>query len=95
MEQQKAVKPAALETLLTSLKSDFRHLMASVNGSWNTPDDREQARLALAKSVREANRAVQELEGVPDAELRRLHDALLIQSTLSEDAVKNPNSLKR
>ena len=95
MEQQKTVKPAALETLLTSLKSDFRHLMASVNGSWNTQEDKEQARLALAKSVREANRAVQELEGVPDAELRRLHDALLIQSTLSEDAVKNPNSLKR
>ena len=95
MEQQKTVKPAALEALVETIKFDFRHLMASVNGSWNTPDDREQARLALAKSVREANRAVQELEGVSDADLRRLHDALLIQSTLSEDAVKNPNSLKR
>jgi hypothetical protein len=28
-------------------------------------------------------------------ELRRLHDQLLIQSTLSEDAVKHPGTLKR
>jgi hypothetical protein len=69
--------------------------MVSMNGSWNTPEDREEARQALAKSMKEANRTVQELEETQDVELRRLHDALLIQVTLSEDAVKNPSTLKR
>ena len=93
--ESKAIKPEALEALVEQVKSDYKHLMVSVNGSWNTQEDREEARQALAKSMKEANRTVQELEGTQDAELRRWHDALLIQSTLSEDAVKNPNSLKR
>jgi hypothetical protein len=95
MEQQKAIKPQAYENLLASLKSDYHRLMVATNGSWYSPEDREDGRLALAKSLQHVNHAVRELEGTPDPELRRLHDALLIQATLSEDAVKNPNTLKR
>ena len=93
--ENKPIKPEALEALVEQVKSDYKHLMVSVNGSWNTQEDREEARQALAKSMKEANRTVQELEGTQDAELRRWHDALLIQTVLSEDAVKKPNSLKR
>jgi hypothetical protein len=37
MEQQKAIKPAALEALVETLKADYRHLMVSMNRSWNKP----------------------------------------------------------
>jgi hypothetical protein len=95
MEQQKAIKPQAYENLLTSLKSDYHRLMVATNGSWYSSEDREAGRLALAKSLENATNGVRELEGTPDAELRRLHDQLLIQATLSEDAVKHPGTLKR
>jgi hypothetical protein len=95
MEQQKAIKPQALETLLETIKSNYRQLMVVHNVSWRTPEDREEARLALAKSLKDATHAVQELEGTPDPELRRWHDQLLIETTLAEDAVKNPGTLKR
>jgi hypothetical protein len=38
---------------------------------------------------------VQELEGTQDAALRHWYGQLLIESTLAEDAVKNPGTLKR
>ena len=95
MEQQTAMKPQAYENLLASLKSDYHRLMVATNGSWYSPEDREEGRLALAKSLQHAHHAVQELAETQDAELRRLHDQLLIQATLSEDAVKHPGTLKR
>jgi cysteine sulfinate desulfinase/cysteine desulfurase-like protein len=95
MEQQKAFKPQVLEALVETIKADYRNLMVVHNVSWRTPQEREEARLTLARSVRDANAAVQSTEGTTDPVLRRLHDALLIQVTLSEDAVKNPGTLKR
>ena len=95
MEQQTAMKPQAYENLHEAIKADYRRLMISMNGSWNTPEDREAARQTLAKSLKHAHHAVQELAETQDAELRRLHDQLLIQATLSEDAVKHPGTLKR
>ena len=95
MEQPKAIKPQVLEALLDTIKTDYRQLMVMHNVSWRTPEDREHARLALAKSLKDATHAVQELEGTPDPELRRWHDQLLIETPLAEDAVKHPNTLKR
>jgi sulfur carrier protein ThiS len=95
MEQQKAIKPQALENLLASLKTSHHRLMVATNGSWYSPEDREEERLALAKSLKDADHAVQELTETTDPELRRLRDALLIEAMLAEDAVRNPNTLKR
>jgi hypothetical protein len=95
MEQTTPVKPQTLETLLTSLKADYARLMVLHNSSWRTPEDREEARLALMKSMKTAKRAVQELEGTQDTELRHLYGQLLIESTLAEDACKHPETLKR
>jgi hypothetical protein len=63
--------------------------------SWRTPEDREEARLALATSLKNAKHVVQSVEGTPDAELRRWHDALVIEMTLADDAVRHPGTLKR
>ena len=94
MEQQK-VKPQAYENLLTSLKSDYRQLMILHNAPWSTPESREEGRLTLEKSMKEANRTVRELQETPDPELRYWHDQLVIQTVLAEGAVQNPNTLKR
>jgi hypothetical protein len=94
MEQQKAVKPAALEALVETLKADYKHLMVAWNSPW-CADDREPARLALAKSVRDAQHAIQSVEETSDVELRHWHDQLVIQSVLAEGGVKNPHTLKR
>jgi hypothetical protein len=93
--EPKTIKPQTLEALVETLKAGYRHLMVSMNGSWNTPEDREEARQALAKSMKEANCTVRELEETQDVELRRLHDQLVIQSMLAEGAVKDPRTLKR
>jgi hypothetical protein len=95
MEQQKAIKPQAYENLHEAIKADYRRLMISMNGSWNTPEDREEARQTLAKSLKNANHAVQELAETQDVELRRLHDALILQTVLAEGAVRDPRTLKR
>jgi hypothetical protein len=94
MEQQQAVKPQVLEALTEQLKADYKHLMVTYNSAWRA-DDREPARQALAKSVKNAKHAVQELEGTQDRKLRRWHDQLVIQVALGEDACKHPNTLKR
>lgn len=95
MEQQKAVRPEALEAMHEAIKADYHRLMVAYNTSWHTPQEREEARQALAKAVKNAKHAVQELEGTLDAELRHWHDQLVIQVTLSEGAVRDPNTLKR
>jgi hypothetical protein len=95
MEQQRPIKPQMLETLTEKLKADYKHLMVLHNASWRTPEDREEARLALARSTKEAKSMVQQLEGTNDPALRGLYGQLLIQMTLSEDAVKHPGTLKR
>jgi hypothetical protein len=94
MEQQKAVKPAALEALVETLKSNYKHLMVTYNSAWRA-DDREPARLALAKSLKNAQHAIHSVEETPDPELRHWHDQLVIQTVLAEGAVKNPSTLKR
>jgi hypothetical protein len=95
MEQQKAIKPQALESLHEAIKADYHQLMVLHNTSWRSQQDREEARLALAKSVKDAKHAMQSVEGTPDAELRHWHDQLLIQTMLAEGAVWDPNTLKR
>jgi hypothetical protein len=95
MEQQKAIKPQALEAITEQLKADYKHLMTLYNVSWRTPEDREDARQVLAKSVKDAKHAIQSVEGTQDAELRHWHDQLFIQVTLAEDAVNHPGTLKR
>jgi hypothetical protein len=50
MEQPKAVKPQALEALVETIKADYKRLMVLHNASWRTPEDREEARLALCRS---------------------------------------------
>jgi hypothetical protein len=92
--EPKAVRPDALEAMVETLKSNYRNLMVTYNSSWRT-DDREPARQALAQSVRDAQQAIQSVEGTSDPELRRWHHALLIEATLAEDAVRNPHTLKR
>jgi hypothetical protein len=95
MEQPRAVKPQVLEALVETLKADYKHLMTTWNVSWRTAKDREDARLALEKSAKDASAAIQSVEGTSDPELRRLHDSLVIQVELSTDAVKHPGSLRR
>jgi hypothetical protein len=95
MAPQKAVKPQALEPLTEQLKADYKHLIILHNVSWRSPEDREEARLALAKSVKDAKQAMQETEGTQDSELRYWRGQLIIQTTLGEDAVKHPSTLKR
>jgi hypothetical protein len=73
----------------------YKHLMTLHNVSWRIPEDREEARLALAKSVKDAKQAMDSVEGTQDVELRRSLGQLFIQVTLSEDAVQHPHTLKR
>jgi hypothetical protein len=92
--ETKALRPDQLQHLLTTLKADYKQLMVTQNSTWRA-DDREPARQALAQSVREAQQAIERVKGTSDPELRRWHNALLIEATLAEDAVRNPNTLKR
>jgi hypothetical protein len=92
--EQKAIKPQALEARVETLKAEYKHLMVVHNSAWRV-DDREPARQALARSVTDAQHALQSVEGTQDSELRHWHDQLLIQATLADEAVKHPGTLKR
>ena len=93
--EPKAIKPQTLESLHEAIKADYRQLMILHNTSWCTPEDREEARQALAKSLKNAQHAIPSVEETPDPELRHWHDQLVIQTVLAEGAVKNPSTLKR
>jgi hypothetical protein len=92
--EPKTIKPQTLEALVETLKADYEQLMVTYNSAWRA-DDREPARQALAKSLKNAQHAIQSVEETPDPELRHWHDQLVIQSVLAEGAVQNPNTLKR
>ena len=91
----KALRAEQLETLLATLDTDYKQLIAIYRTGWRTAEDRKSAREALANSVRNAPQAVESLEGTSDLELRPLVSQLILQSELADGTLKNPSVLQR
>jgi hypothetical protein len=92
--ETKVLRPDQLQHLLTTLKADYKQLMASYRSSWSSAEDHEESRRILVGSVNKTRDAVQSLQGTSDPELRQLVSKLIVQSELAGGTLKNPSTLR-
>jgi hypothetical protein len=75
------------------LHAHSRELVAVYRSPWRV-DDREPTSRALAEAVRNARRAIRDLEETQEPELRPLVDKLVIESDLAAHTLNHPAMLQ-
>jgi hypothetical protein len=77
-----------------SSEKDYRELRVAYRNNWRTDAERAEARVTLARSVREARQVVDNHRGTQEVAVQQMLGKLVVQSELADDSLKHPETLR-